>query len=97
MSIQNEHTASSASGKNRNVVISDRKCISLTGIDEVISFDENTVNLSGGNDLMTVDGQNLNITKLSLETGDVVIEGVIDGIFYSQAKQQKTGLFSRFR
>ena len=95
MSIQNEKAVSGV--RESNIVVNSRKRISLTGIDDVASFDENTVILSSGNDVITIDGQGLNITKLSLETGDVVIEGILGGLFYSQAKQTKNGLFSRFR
>ena len=98
MSIQsNIPNTLNQSKRDHDVIIDNRKIISMTGIDEVISFDENTVVLSCGNDISTVDGQGLNITKLSLDTGDVVIEGILDGMFYSGQKQQKNGLFSRFR
>ena len=83
-------------GGQSSVIINNRSVISLTGIDEVVSFDTETVILIGCGDTMTIDGQDLNITKLSLDSGEVVIEGRIDGLFYTQAKQQRRGIFSGF-
>ena len=80
--------------KDSGVIINNRRIISLTGVDEVVSFDTETVILVGSGDNITIDGHDLNITKLSLDSGEVVIEGKIDGLFYSQAKQQRRGLFS---
>ena len=95
--MSNQNTNSNSAKKENSIIINDRRIISLTGIDEVVSFDENTVVLSEGDDNITVDGCDMNITKLSLETGDVIIQGKIDGVFYSRTRQKKQGLFTRFR
>lgn len=78
-----------------SAVLTGRSLLELTGIDEVISFDENTVTLDCGGTVLAVSGENLSIVRLSLESGQVGITGRIDAVVYTDEKPRK-GLFSRW-
>ena len=67
-----------------------REKAALTGIAEVLAFDENQVILrtDGGEIAMT--GENLHVTKLMLDDGQLVVEGRIDGVFYTQKKPRRS-------
>lgn len=84
-----------ADGKQTSsAVLTGRSFLALTGIDEVVSFDDGMVSLDCCGTLLAVSGENLSIVKLSLENGEVSISGRIDAIVYTD-EQPKKGLFSR--
>ena len=55
----------------------------LTGILDVISFDENTIVLDTDMGLLTIKGKDLHVNRLSLEKGEIDIEGRTDSLVYS--------------
>lgn len=78
-----------------NVIIEDRKRISMTGITDVGSFDEETLNIESSTGCITVRGRNLQITKLSLDSGELCAEGEIVSLMYSAPSGKGKGLFSK--
>lgn len=73
-----------------------REGISISGVSDVVSFDEKGVVLETLCGSMAVEGEELHITTLNIGDGRVVIEGRINGVYYFENKpQQKRGLFSR--
>lgn len=81
--------------KKHNLILENRKNLSLGGIDDVLGFNEETVTLSGSFGILVVRGENLHISKLSLETGEVTLDGKINALIYSEDRQEKSGVFSR--
>ena len=72
--------------KNRkihNVVLYNRKQMTVSGVVRVDNFNDSVIVLITEAGQMTVEGANLHINKLSLETGDMSIDGDIGGVFYS--------------
>ena len=65
-----------------HVVIEERKSLSVSGVEDVERFDENTIVLSTSKGAMVVSGENLHIEKLSLDGGDLKVEGDIDSVSY---------------
>ena len=72
------------SRKPHNVVISNRRQMTVSGVIRVDNFNENTIVAVTEAGQMTIDGTNLHISKLSLETGDMNVDGDIAGLFYSE-------------
>lgn len=81
--------------KKHNLILENRKNLSLGGIDDVLGFNEETVTLSGGFGILVIRGEKLHISKLSLETGEVTLDGKIDALIYPEDQKEKTGVFSR--
>lgn len=75
----------------QNIILENREKLSLSGILDVLSFDDQIVILETELGLLTVKGQNLKITKLSLDTADVIIEGDIMNLAYSEKNLDKKG------
>ncbi len=73
---------------NHNITLSSRKLMTLTGIEDVISFDEESVVMRSSLGMLTVDGGELHIVKLELDGGNVMIEGNINGIFYMDVSEK---------
>ena len=65
-----------------HVVIEERKSLTVSGVEDVERFDENTIVLSTSKGTMVVTGENLHIEKLSLDGGDLKVEGDIDSVSY---------------
>ena len=80
-----------------DVAIKGRKHIDITGVREVVSFDDiSVVMVTEGGD-MTVEGAELKIGVLDTERGVVAIDGKINAIFYDDgnATNEKKGLFGK--
>lgn len=78
-----------------NVIMESRKKITVSGVDDVESFDENEIVMSTSQGVLIVRGRELRIEKLSLDSGDVVMEGEIDRLEYEDDVKVSGGLFSR--
>ena len=55
----------------------------LTGVLDVISFDEHTIVLDTDMGLLTIKGEDLHVSRLSLEKGELDLEGNVDSLVYS--------------
>ncbi len=76
-----------------NVAMENRERITLTGIEEVESFDESQIMLYTQMGMLTIRGEDLHINKLNVDTGDVVIDGLITSCVYSDAHNGHDGGF----
>ena len=73
----------------QNLVLENRGKLSVSGVNDVLSFDDQVVMVDTELGLLTVKGENIRINKLSLDTAEVIIEGEISSLAYSQTKQEK--------
>ncbi|MFA5561893.1 MAG: sporulation protein YabP [Eubacteriales bacterium] len=71
------------------IQLEDRKSLTLSGIVDVISFDELSVYLKTAMGNLTVEGEELHINKLSLEDGKVEIGGQIAALFYADGRESE--------
>ena len=79
-----------------HVVIEERKSLTVSGVEDVERFDENTIVLSTSKGVMVVTGENLHIEKLSLDGGDLKVEGDVDAVTYEDdAGGGRGGFLSR--
>ena len=67
--------------------LSERKNLTMTGVTEVVSFDETPVILQTSLGLLIVQGQQLQLKNLSLEGGQVSVEGTISALSYEEPRQ----------
>ena len=72
------------------LTLTERKTLTLTGVTDVISFDENTVLLTTTLGRLEIQGENLQLKNLSLEGGQVLVEGEITSLYYTQPRQRKS-------
>ncbi len=88
---------SAAIEKNSRAVLENRKTLSLTGIENIVSFDESFVVLDTPDALVTVDGEGLQMIKMDTDSGEVVVVGKINGLVYSDKKQSAKRFGGFFR
>lgn len=78
----------------QNVILENREKLTISGVLDVLSFDDQIVILETELGLLTVKGENLRINKLSLDTSEVVVDGEIYNLGYSEKENsQKSGSF----
>ena len=84
-------------GALQNLILENRNKLSISGVKDVLSFDDQVVIMETELGLLTVKGDNLKITKLSIDTSEVIVEGEINTLSYSDhsKKEQEGGLFSK--
>ncbi len=84
-------------GLVHHVTMHECKTVLITGVKEVISFDELAVLLVTSCGQMTIEGDGLHISRLDLDRGEADVDGTVTGIFYSKIKEKNGGIFRRFR
>ncbi len=78
------------------VQLENRKILKLTGIREVMSFQESQAEFASTLGILQVTGENMHMEKLDLETGEVVLSGRIDSLYYPEdTPKGKKGFLSR--
>ncbi len=88
------HTGDEALRAPHHVILEERASLSVSGVEEVERFDENTIIMSTAQGALVVRGDGLHIEKLSLDGGDLKVEGLIDALSYEES-QPRGGWFSR--
>ena len=79
----------------QNIILENRNKLSISGVNDVLSFDDQIVILETDLGMLTVKGDDLRINKLSIDTSEVVVEGNIYNLSYSekQAHKSTVGIF----
>lgn len=72
-----------------NIVLENRKKLTLTGVEEVISFDDEKILLNTKLGFLTIKGSELKMNKLDVQNGDVIIVGNVSSIVYSSKENKK--------
>ena len=80
---------------SHHVILEGREELSVSGVEEVESFDENTIVMVTNKGTLVVRGEELHIEKLSLDGGDLRVEGIVDSLTYEEEGKSRTGFFSR--
>ena len=78
-----------ASGVIQNLILGNRGKLSISGVIDVLSFDDQVVIIETELGLLTVKGENIRINKLSIDTSEVIIEGDISYLAYSDKESDK--------
>ena len=77
-----------------HVILEGREQLSVSGVEEVESFDEESGVLHTTKGVLVIRGQQLQLQTLSIDGGQVAVDGTVDAMSYEEA-QRKGGLFSR--
>lgn len=84
--------------RSHRLSIENRNSGVLTGIRDVVSFDENQIVLDTDMGLLTLKGKDLHISRLTLEKGEVDLNGTVDSLVYSSneaLRRSGESLFTR--
>jgi len=78
-----------------HLILEDREKLTVSGVEEVESFDENTIVMDTAQGALVVRGENLHIEKLSLDGGDLKVEGMVESLSYEENRRNKGGFLAR--
>lgn len=92
--MEKEPLASPKERRPHCLTLDDRRRAELTGVSEVLAFDENQVILLTECGEIAFSGENLHVTKLLLEEGKLTVEGKVDSVIYTQRPARRS-LFKR--
>ena len=73
----------------QNLILESRERLSITGVVDVLSFDDQIVIVETQLGLLTIKGNELRINKLSIDSSEVIIEGEIYNLGYSEDLSNK--------
>ena len=78
--------------KTHKLILSNRRTGTITGVSDVISFDITEVLLETEQGMLMIKGSDLHVNRLTLEKGEIDLEGKIDSLAYSDVTSyQKQG------
>ena len=78
-----------------SIILKDRKELTLTGVTDVDSFDENSIVAYTDFGELTIGGNNLHINTLNTETGELSIDGEISSLIYLDNRPKAEGFFRK--
>ena len=67
----------------QNLILENREKLNVSGVLDVLSFDDQIIIVETSLGLLTIKGEDLKINKLNIETSDLIIEGLINSLAYS--------------
>ena len=81
----------------QNLILENREKLSISGVLDVLSFDDQIVIVETELGLLTIKGTNLRINKLSIDTSEIIVEGEIYNLAYSENDLEKktSGIFNK--
>ena len=80
------------------ITANNRTACTVSGVNDVLSFDEHEVLLQTTMGMLSVKGKELHVNRLTLDKGEIDVDGKIDSLIYSDtgaAGQKSESLMSR--
>jgi len=78
-----------------NLILEGRKNLSVTGVTDIDSFDEETVILYTEAGELSIKGMNLHMNRIDVDTGELSLEGDIYALSYDDNPPGKGGFLSK--
>ena len=77
----------------QSLILENRRRLNVTGVEDVLEFDENLVRMRTSQGDLVVRGEELHVENLSVESGDLLLTGTITDLAYDEP-MEKRGLLS---
>lgn len=77
------------------MILEERTKLTVTGVDEVLSFDESEVTMRTSRGSLIVRGSELHVGKLAIDTGELGIDGTVSELLYEEEQQRGEGFWAR--
>ncbi len=82
---------------NHSVIMEDRKKLTLTGIKNVVNFDDETLILDTSYGKLVIKGSGLHIIQFNTDSGDLSAEGRVHALIYTAEEKNSNFLSKIFR
>lgn len=78
-----------------NIIMENRKKLSVSGVTDIDSFDEQSIIAVTEMGELSIRGWDLHITRLNLEQGELMVDGEISSLTYTDTRPKAQGFFSK--
>ena len=78
-----------------NLILEERGSLTVTGVEDIDSFDDQTVVIYTGLGELTVRGNQLHIERIDLQAGELELQGHVDALTYADQPAVRGGFFAR--
>lgn len=78
-----------------SIIMEDRRKLSVSGVTDIDSFDEQTIVAITDLGELTIRGWNLHITRLNLEQTELIVDGEVSSLTYTDTRPQAKGFFAK--
>ena len=78
-----------------SLILKDRSQLTLSGVTDVDSFDENLITAYTDYGELTVKGEGLHISVLNTETGELSIDGTVSSLNYLENQPKSASFFAK--
>ena len=92
--MMNDHNNMVSAAEHRLELVS-RERLTVSGVEDVERFDENGIVMSTSAGVLVVTGEDLHIGKLSLDGGELHVDGRIDSVAYEEGGREQGGFLRR--
>ena len=77
------------------LTLSERGKLTVTGVDEVLRFDEDEVEMRTARGNLLVRGSELRVGRLAIDSGEITVDGAVDELVYTDASQRGEGFWAK--
>ncbi len=85
MSYEERGRPAAPARKPHTLAMEARRQLTLSGVEEVESFDENEIVMTTSCGSLVIRGEGLSISRLSVDAGDVTVQGLVSSLSYEEA------------
>lgn len=76
--------------KPHNITMEDRARLTVSGVEDVESFDEREIVMRTSAGTLVITGADLSVSRLSVDTGDVNVQGLVTALCYEEAVDKRS-------
>ncbi len=73
----------------QSLLLENKEVLNVTGVENVDNFNDEIVVLITSKGRLTIKGEKLNISKLNVDEGRLIVKGVINSLVYSEYEGQR--------
>lgn len=81
----------------QNIILENRKKVTLTGVKDVLNYNEESISIVTELGTMTIKGKEMHIDTLTIEKGDMTVSGQIDSMVYAEIKSRGSAFKNLFK
>jgi len=85
----------SGGSSSHRIVLDQRNRLTVSGVEGVESFDETSIIMSTRLGCLIIRGSGLHIEKLSLDGGDLLVQGTVDALAYEEEETRQPSFLGR--
>jgi len=78
-----------------SIILEGRERLSISGVEDVDSFDEESIVVFTSRGTLSIHGSGLRIEKLSIDLGELVVEGSVNSMQYEDEERRSEGFWHR--